>query len=43
MGHRVALSSVCSGYSRSVHEHGLGGKRGSSRVVGEEREMQVIL
>ena len=42
-GHFAAQSSVYSSYFRSVHEHDCGGKRGSSRVVGEEREMQVIL
>lgn len=39
----MVLSSVYSGYSRSVHGHGSGDKRGSSHVVGEERGMQGIL
>ena len=42
-GHLVAESSGYSSCFRSVHEHDYGGKRGSSRVVGEEREMQVII
>ncbi|SRR5258706_9691791 len=42
-GHLVAQSSVYSSYFRSVHEHDCGGKRESSRVVGGEREKQVIL